>query len=98
MTIHKIYYCKQCNTAVKDEAECLVCGRAQAEIGWVEIEEKGEQDGYILDVSSRINSIPVWKKPVNLGFPWLHDRLASNDRLSLAWDKIKDLGKKSSLG
>lgn len=44
MTIHKIYYCKQCNAAVKDEAECLVCGRAQAEIGWVEIKGNGEQD------------------------------------------------------
>ena len=43
MTIHKIYYCKPCNAAVKDEAECLVCGRAQAEIGWVEVIETGDK-------------------------------------------------------
>ncbi len=44
MTTHKVYYCSNCNAATKDEAECLVCGRAQAEIGWVEIEEKGGKD------------------------------------------------------
>jgi len=42
MTIHKIYYCRQCNAAVKDEAECLVCGREQLQIGWVETTETGE--------------------------------------------------------
>lgn len=42
MTIHKIYYCKPCNAVVKDEAECLVCGITQAEIGWVETEGNGE--------------------------------------------------------
>jgi len=42
MTKYKIYYCSQCNAAVKDEAKCLVCGRDQLEIGWVEIEGDGE--------------------------------------------------------
>ena len=39
--IHKIYYCSKCNAAVKDEVECLVCGRTQLEIGWIEIKEAG---------------------------------------------------------
>ena len=40
--IHKIYYCKDCNAAVKDEVNCLVCGKIQLEIGWVEINETGD--------------------------------------------------------
>lgn len=44
MTIHKIYYCKPCNTATKDEVVCIVCGKPQLEIGWVEIKGNGEQD------------------------------------------------------
>lgn len=44
MTIHKIYYCRDCNAATKDETECIVCGKTQAEIGWVETTEMGEQD------------------------------------------------------
>lgn len=43
MTIHKIYYCKQCNAASKDETECIVCGKAQLEIGWVEVTETGDK-------------------------------------------------------
>ena len=41
--IHKIYYCKDCKAAVKDEQECIVCGRTQQEIGWVEITETGDK-------------------------------------------------------
>jgi hypothetical protein len=37
--IYKIYYCKDCKTATKDETEWIVCGRTQQEIGWVETEE-----------------------------------------------------------
>jgi predicted RNA-binding protein with PUA domain len=35
--INKVYWCKDCNAAVKDEIECLVCGKIQLEIGWVEM-------------------------------------------------------------
>lgn len=38
--IHKIYYCKGCNTATKDEVVCIVCGKEQLQIGWVEITEQ----------------------------------------------------------
>lgn len=41
--IHKIYYCKDCKAATKDETECIVCGRTQQEIGWVEITEMGDK-------------------------------------------------------
>ena len=37
--IYKIYYCKDCKAASKDETECIVCGRTQQEIGWVETAE-----------------------------------------------------------
>ncbi len=43
MTTHKVYFCTKCNAAVKDEIKCLVCGRTQLEIGWIEINKKGEQ-------------------------------------------------------
>lgn len=42
MTTHKVYWCSKCNAAVRDEADCLVCGRTQLLIGWVEIIENGE--------------------------------------------------------
>jgi hypothetical protein len=42
--IHDIYYCSTCNAAVKDEIECLVCGRTQLKIGWVEIIETGSKE------------------------------------------------------
>jgi len=38
--IYKIYYCKDCRAAVKDETECIVCGKTQQEIGWVETTEE----------------------------------------------------------
>lgn len=41
--IYKIYYCKDCKAASKDETECIVCGRTQQEIGWVETEEWGNE-------------------------------------------------------
>ena len=37
--IYKIYFCKGCNTATKDEVICIVCNKTQLEIGWVETEE-----------------------------------------------------------
>jgi RNA polymerase subunit RPABC4/transcription elongation factor Spt4 len=41
--IYKIYYCKDCKAASKDETECIVCGRTQQEIGWVETEDWGNK-------------------------------------------------------
>ena len=41
--IYKIYFCKDCNTATKDEVVCIVCNRTQLEIGWVETEEWGNK-------------------------------------------------------
>lgn len=34
--IYKVFWCKDCNTAVKDEPVCIVCNKPQQEIGWVE--------------------------------------------------------------
>jgi RNA polymerase subunit RPABC4/transcription elongation factor Spt4 len=41
--IHKIYWCKNCTTATKDETVCIVCNKDQLEIGWVEIPETGDK-------------------------------------------------------
>ena len=41
--IQKIYWCRDCNTATKDEVVCIVCNRSQLEIGWVEIPETGDK-------------------------------------------------------
>jgi RNA polymerase subunit RPABC4/transcription elongation factor Spt4 len=41
--IHNIYWCKDCNTATKDEVVCIVCSRNQLQIGWVEIPETGDK-------------------------------------------------------
>tara|TARA_R110000868_G_scaffold178482_1_gene418185 strand:+ start:94 stop:243 length:150 start_codon:yes stop_codon:yes gene_type:complete len=38
--IYKIYFCKGCNTATKDEVVCIVCGKEQLQIGWVETTEQ----------------------------------------------------------
>jgi RNA polymerase subunit RPABC4/transcription elongation factor Spt4 len=40
--IYKVYYCKDCKSAVKDEVVCIVCGKEQLQIGWVETTETGE--------------------------------------------------------
>lgn len=42
--IHKIYWCRDCNTAVKDEVQCIVCNKTQLEIGWVEITGTGDKE------------------------------------------------------
>jgi RNA polymerase subunit RPABC4/transcription elongation factor Spt4 len=42
--IYKVYYCKDCNTAVKDEVVCIVCGKEQLQIGWVETNGTGENN------------------------------------------------------
>jgi len=41
--IHKVYWCRDCNTATKDEGVCIVCSKNQLEIGWVEIPETGDK-------------------------------------------------------
>jgi predicted Fe-S protein YdhL (DUF1289 family) len=41
--IHKVYYCKDCKAATKDEIVCIVCNRTQQEIGWVETTEMGDK-------------------------------------------------------
>ena len=38
--IYKIYFCKGCNTATKDEVVCIVCGKEQLQVGWVETTEQ----------------------------------------------------------
>ena len=43
--IQKVYWCKDCNAAVMDNIECIVCGKEQLQIGWVETTEQGEKDG-----------------------------------------------------
>jgi RNA polymerase subunit RPABC4/transcription elongation factor Spt4 len=40
--IYKVYYCKGCNAATKDEVVCIVCGKEQLQIGWVETNEMGD--------------------------------------------------------
>lgn len=34
--IHKIYWCKGCMLVIKDQLICIVCGKDQVKIGWVE--------------------------------------------------------------
>ena len=41
--IHKVYWCRSCNAATKDDTECIVCGRTQQEIGWYEENETGDK-------------------------------------------------------